>query len=307
VNLRQQPPAISVIVPHLNQPEALRRCLASLTDQNFDIDRVEIVVVDNGSTGLPVRICKASQNVRLAEEATPGPGPARNRGVSISRAPILAFIDADCLADRNWLAAIEAAFADDAVEIVGGDVRIAVGDPAKPTMLEAYESIFAYRQKEYVERKGFSGTGNLAMRRSIYDAVGPFAGIDVAEDCEWGQRATRRGHSIRYLPEMIVFHPARTSFADLYAKWDRHISHDFAGRGRGFLSAANWIGRALLIACSPIFELWRIARSERISSWRERGLSAIAVTRIRAYRARRMLQLVLGRGQPQSNRLWNRT
>jgi glycosyltransferase involved in cell wall biosynthesis len=306
VSRRRRPPVISVIVPHLNQPEGLRRCLASLAEQSFDLDRVEIIVVDNGSTVLPVGICEAFSHVRLAEEAAPGPGPARNKGISISQAPLLAFIDADCIADRNWLAAIHAVFADDAVQIVGGDVRIALGDPNQPTMIEAYESIFAYRQKEYIERKGFSGTGNLAIRRSIYDAVGPFAGIEVAEDYEWGRRATRLGHSLRYLPDMIVFHPARASFADLCVKWDRHISHDFTGRVHGSLGEATWVARALLIACSPIFELWRIMSSERISSWRERWLAAIAVSRIRAYRSRRMLEMAFGRGQTRSSRSWNR-
>jgi glycosyltransferase involved in cell wall biosynthesis len=44
------PPVISIIVPHLNQAEGLRRCLASLIDQTFGLDRVEIIVVDNGCT-----------------------------------------------------------------------------------------------------------------------------------------------------------------------------------------------------------------------------------------------------------------
>ncbi|MGO4837442.1 glycosyltransferase family 2 protein, partial [Rhizobiaceae sp. 2RAB30] len=40
---------ISVIIPHLDQPEALGRCLASLSNQR-GLDRpVELIVVDNGS------------------------------------------------------------------------------------------------------------------------------------------------------------------------------------------------------------------------------------------------------------------
>ena len=37
------------------------------------------------------------------------------------------------------------------------------------------------------------GTGNLAMFRRDFEAIGPFAGIDVAEDMEWGQRARAAG------------------------------------------------------------------------------------------------------------------
>jgi GT2 family glycosyltransferase len=304
---RDVPPAVSVIIPHLNQHDELRHCLASLMDQHFESERVELIVVDNGSAWLPVEICGSYPGVRLVEEVTPGPGPARNKGISVSRGDVLAFIDADCVAERNWLASIEAALADEGVQVVGGDVRISRRNPEMPTMLEAYESVFAYRQKEYIEQKSFSGTGNLAMRRSVYRAVGPFAGIEVAEDRDWGQRATRLGYSIRYVPAMAVFHPARSALPELYLKWDRHISHDFAQTGVGLLRHVKWALRALAVACSPIAEIGRILKSDRISSWRERRLAAAALVRIRAYRSRRMLELLLGHPKGVTSRSWNRS
>jgi glycosyltransferase involved in cell wall biosynthesis len=307
VSEHERAPTIGVIVPHLNQHEELRRCLASLIDQSFDPECVEIIVVDNGSTALPAGTCRSHPRVCLAEEAKPGPGPARNTGVRISRAEILAFIDADCIADRNWLLEIEAAFSDRRVHIVGGDVRIAPKDPGRPTMVEAYESIFAYRQKEYIERQHFSGAGNLAMRRSAYQAVGPFAGIEVAEDRDWGQRAARLGYAIRYIPTMIVSHPARAALSDLYVKWDRHISHDFAANGERSPSHLVWAVRALAVACSPVLEIGRLLTSRRVSSWRERWLAAMALVNIRAYRSRRMLKLLVGRAEPAASRSWNRT
>ncbi len=191
---------IGVIIPHLNQPEHLRKCLASLKDQSFDISRVEIIVVDNGSRELPRALCDEF-GARLETEATPGPGPARNKGISVSSAPILAFIDADCFADRHWLLAITEAFKDPSVEVIGGDVQIGLVDPRRMTALEAYETVYAYRQKEYIERHGFSGTGNLAMQRPVFEIVGPFAGIDKSEDRDWGRRANAKGITILYRPE----------------------------------------------------------------------------------------------------------
>jgi glycosyltransferase involved in cell wall biosynthesis len=306
MNAAVRSPTISVIVPHLNQPAELRRCLASLHAQDFDLAEVEIIVVDNGSTDLPVEVCNAFAGVRLYRETEPGPGPARNLGVRASQAGILAFIDADCIADRNWLAAVHQAFSDDAVEVIGGDVRIARVDPARATMLEAYESVYAYRQREYIAKQGFSGTGNLAVRRSTYDAVGPFAGIHTAEDRDWGQRATRLGRRVHYVPGMIVLHPARRTIADLFAKWDRHISHDFEQREPGLASWSKWALRAVAIGVSPIYEMQRIVRSDRVSSWRERRLAAIAMARIRYYRASRMLQLLMGRLDRPWSHSWNR-
>jgi glycosyltransferase involved in cell wall biosynthesis len=92
---------ISVIIPHLNQEDFLERCLASLADQTIGDVKIEIIVVDNGSRRLPGDVVGRFPGVRLEQELTPGPGPARNKGIQVSSAPVLAFIDADCIADRT--------------------------------------------------------------------------------------------------------------------------------------------------------------------------------------------------------------
>jgi len=298
---------ISIVIPHLDQAEYLRSCLESLARQTYDMRRVEIIVVDNGSNAPPTGICSAFDGVRLVEEPTPGPGPARNLGVKVSRGAILAFIDADCAADPGWLAAIDGAFArSSSVAVIGGDVRIARGDPGHATMLEAYESIYAYRQEEYITRQQFSGTGNLAMRRQVHDAVGPFCGIERAEDRDFGQRATRLGFAIAYVPEMIVYHPARRSFEELYAKWERHISHDFREYAATHRGALRWTLYGLAVAMSPAVEIMRLWNSDRVTGAWERWLAFAAVTRIRAWRARRMLAMLCTDGPSVSLGSWTR-
>ena len=299
-------PQISVIIPHLNQHDFLRRCLLSLEQQSFDRDSVEIIVVDNGSKQLPTDVCK-SFGVRLEQEPEPGPGPARNTGVALSSAKILAFIDADCLAHENWLTTIAKTLCgEDCTQVIGGDVRIACEDPGTLTMLEAYESIYAYRQKDYIERQGFSGTGNLAMQRSVYDAVGPFGGIEIAEDRDWGHRATRQGYAIEYIPQMIVFHPARKTFSELCTKWDRQLSHDFEEQVNGGLGYLRWMVKAIAMAASPVFELPRLATSDRVTTRHQRRLAALALTRIRFYRSWQMLRLSVTGKRGAGSSSWNR-
>ena len=296
-------PLISVVIPHLNQPRMLARCLQSLADGVRAPD--EVIVVDNGSAALPRAIC-AAHDAQLLTEPTPGPGPARNRGVAAAQGDILAFIDADCLADPAWLAEAEAAMADPAAEILGGDVRIARADPGRVTMLEAYEAIYAYRMDRYIAREGFTGTGNLVVRRAVLDAVGPFAGIGVAEDRDWGQRATGAGHRIRYVALMRVYHPARTSFSDLRQKWDRHMAHDFTRARDQRFGRARFALKTLAMALSPLAEVPRVLTSDRVSGARARGLAFAGLSRIRAYRAGRMAWLLAG-GDPEAlSGRWNR-
>ena len=295
---------IAVVIPHLNQPEMLARCLASLAGGHRRAD--EIIVVDNGSATLPTAVCATHAGVQLLHEPTPGPGPARNRGVAAATADLLAFIDADCLAAPDWLTAAEAAMTDSTATILGGDVRIAYADPARLTMLEAYESIYAYRMDRYIAREGFTGTGNLVVRRTVLQDVGSFAGIGVAEDRDWGQRATAKGYRIRYVPEMMVYHPARQRFAELRQKWDRHMAHDYIRARLQPGGRLKWAVKMLAMGLSPLAEIPRIVRSDRIVGPRARLLAFIGLVRIRLYRTAQMGWLLAG-GDPEALAgRWNR-
>lgn len=296
---------VSVVIPHLNQPEALAHCLASLRNGRRVPD--EVIVVDNGSTALPDRIC-AAYGARLLSEATPGPGPARNAGAAAATGEIVAFIDADCIADRDWLAVMAERFATDpAAQILGGAVHIACGDPGRPTALEAYESVFSFRMDLYLRDKGFTGTGNLGLRAPVLAAVGPFAGLDVAEDRDWCHRATAAGHGIHHVPAMIVLHPARPGFAELAAKHDRALAHDFAAVGAGGVPARlRWAAKAVALPLSPLAELPQILTTTRLTGPRARLLAFAMLLRVRSHRSWRMLRLLAGQDPAALAGRWNR-
>lgn len=279
-------PEVTVVVAHLNQPELLRGLLDTLHAQDFDMGRAEVIVIDNGSRALPHAAIAGFAGVRLAEEAGPGPGPARNRGVALARAPIVACTDADCQVARDWLTVILARFAaDPGLEILGGDIRMTTRVPGDPTRAEAYECVYAYRQRDYIERQGFSVTANLAFRRPVFDKVGPFAGIEVAEDMDWGHRAAARGHRTRYAADMIVYHPARRSMAELFAKWDRNVSHHFRVRAGGARGRVKWVLTALALAASVPAEIPRIVTTDRLSGLRARRRAFLGLAGLRFYRA----------------------
>ncbi|HEX9857170.1 MAG TPA: glycosyltransferase [Paracoccaceae bacterium] len=287
-------PALTIIIPHLDAPQALARCLAALADQRGDGVAFEIVVVDNGSARLPAAECAAHPFVRLIGEPTPGPGPARNTGAGLARADLLAFIDCDCIAQPGWVAAIAGHFgAHPETGVIGGDVRIERADPQRLTAIEAYESVYGYRFQLYIERHHYSGAGNMAVRRAIFERVGGFGGIRIAEDMDWGRRATALGVRIDYVPQMRITTAARDDFRQLTRKWDRHIGHDFETVS-GIGGRLRWGLRALALAVSPLVEIARLLRSDRISGRRERGLAFLCLARIRLYRSRRMLSLLLG-------------
>lgn len=299
-------PFVSVIIPHLNQPEAARSCLASLARQSWLAADFEVILVDNGSTRLPEELRETWPGLVLLEERTPGPGPARNRGVAAARGEILAFIDADCLAHPGWIAAAVAALAQpESRGVAGGDVRIALSGPAGMTPLEAYESVFAYRQREYIEKMGFSGTGNLAMRRDVFAAVGPFGGIGVAEDRDWGRRALSMGYAARYAPDMVIFHPARQSLEELREKWRRHVAHDRTDHIAAGKGVAGWGVQMVKVALSPFVHALAVLRSNRLSGMGNRLKAIRVLFAIRWFRVAEMAR-AWRRGDNHAAAGWNR-
>ena len=185
-------------------------------------------------------------------------------------------------------------------------MRLILDDPANPTSAESYECVYAFPQPRLIHKQGYSVTANMAARRSVFDEVGPFLGIDVSEDREWGQRARAMGHTTRWKPDVIVGHPARRTMDELRDQCDRNVSHDFATQVTGLKGRVRWTAKALALAVSPLGEVPKIALSDRLSGLRDRWRAFQGLAGVRLYRAQRMLQaLVLGSVRTASTQ-WNR-
>ena len=294
---------ISVIIPHLDQLAGLDLCLRSLEAQTLERPLFEIIVVDNGSIARPEALISRYPGVRLLHEAKPGPGPARNWGARNASGDVLCFIDADCRAHPEWLAvALRTLRSSPDGTILGGQVPIWRDNKTHYTAIEAYESIFHYRQQLHIEYHGYSGTGNLVVRRDDFYKVGPFAGILLAEDMEWGRRARAAGFRFKYVPDMIVFHPARLSLGSLCTQWDRQIRHALTSAQRKPCWRFRWIIRAVAVLCSPCIHAIQIVMTRRIR-WSTRFKAAAVLLIIRSYRAWRMVTLLRASGK---GVIWNR-
>ena len=91
-------PIISIVIPHLNQPDFLRNCLNNLAAQNFDMTRAEIIVVDNHSTDDTSSVVKSFSDFRiryLINNRTKGACGARNKGIYCAKGKWVAFLDDD--------------------------------------------------------------------------------------------------------------------------------------------------------------------------------------------------------------------
>jgi len=299
-------PRASVIIPHLNTPELLVKCLQSVASQRLDRGWFEIIVVDNGSRVRLDVVAAAWTGVTFLREPEPGPGPARNLGAARARGRVLAFVDADIRVAPDWLLRGINAVERDASRPYGGDVRIDFDSPDDPSGIEAFEAVFSFRQKMYIRRKGFSGTGNLMVDRDLFAKVGPFGPIGTAEDAAWGRKAKAMGHPTRYIPRMIVFHPARITGADLEARWGRLIAHDFGKHTSAGKPILFWHMRAYAVILSAAVHVPKLLMSRRVPSIRSRFRGVVVLFQNRWYRFTKMRQMAR-EGHQDTAMQWNRT
>ncbi|HEY6837965.1 MAG TPA: mycofactocin biosynthesis glycosyltransferase MftF [Geobacteraceae bacterium] len=207
-------PAVSVVIPVKDREEELSRCLDSLARLRYPAEKIQVIVVDDGSRDRSADVARAAGALVVSSGGCGrGPAAARNRGAAAASGELLAFIDSDCTASEGWLAELIPAFADPSTAAVGGLV-----DGLKDAgPLDRYEAVMSSLSLGGRERAGSSGDDtfylpscNLLVRRRAFLAAGGFAdGMHVGEDVDLTWRLRDRGWTIRYLPEGRVWHEHR--------------------------------------------------------------------------------------------------
>ncbi len=210
----------SVIVPFYNAERYIEDCIHALLSQNWVADAYEIIMVDNNSTDRSAEIVKRYSQIKLLAEHKQGAYAARNRGVAAARGSILAFTDPDCAPCTDWLQHMTTAVRRPGVGIVLGGHPFASDSPTL-SMLAAYEAEKAtYVFSGDIKEVYFGHTNNMAVRRDLFDRLGPFTQIARGADTIFVRRAVDEyGCDIaRYCPEACVQHLEITSVWDYYRK-----------------------------------------------------------------------------------------
>lgn len=283
------PPQIAIIIPHYNDTTRLERCLSALMKN--DISGCELLVVDNGSTQPLTDIQSKFANIRFIVEPEKGAAAARNRGVRETRAPCLMFIDADCIPQADWVSVGRdiAGHAD----LIGGRVDVFDETPPPRSGAEAFEAVFAFDFRQYIEVQGFSGTGNLITRRDVFEDVGLFRG-GVSEDRDWSFRATAKGYRLIYEDRLRVSHPSRQDWPALRNKWRRITQEMFGQTGGTATARLRWALKGSIMPLSIIVHLPKVIRSTKLASAKERFYAANTLIRLRFLRMIWMLRQALG-------------
>jgi len=201
-------PLVSVVVSTWNRPARLAKLLGSLRAQRLDSGAFEVVVVDDGSSPETQALVAAEASrpgltVRTVRHELPrGPGAGRNSGWRAARAPLVAFTDDDCVADREWLSA--------AINVCQAAPGAIVQGRTEPDPTELGNDGVLSRTIR-VDRLGpHYETCNIFYPRDVLESLGGFdEGFGLSpggEDTDLAWRAIEAGRPAVFAPEAIVFH-----------------------------------------------------------------------------------------------------
>ena len=281
-------PDVSVIIPHYRDLGGLELCLAALERQTFPRDRFEIIVADNNSPeGEAAVAAVVGDRARLVVVTEQGAGPARNGGVAIAHGATFAFTDSDCVPEPQWLAEGLAGLAE--FDFVGGHVRVLLEHPPRMSDVEAFERVFAFDFKAYIEKKGFTGAGNMFCPRAVFQAVGGFLAA-VSEDVEWSHRATGKGFRLGYRPRAVVGHPARRTWEDLLVKW-RRVNAETYGLAASRGGRIGWILKSFALPASALAHTPKVLSSPELETFGQRLAALRVLYRLRFWRLADSLRL----------------
>lgn len=225
-------PQISVIVPMYNGEADLPELLTCLYQQTYPVERVDYWLVDNNShdrtadrlqVAIQAAAAKGFPLHQLSEQQIQSSYAARNAGIRAATGEVLAFTDADCRPEPNWLVNLVKPFQDRTVGLVVGEIAALSGS----TLLERY----ADRQNTLSQTHTlahpfcpYGQTANLAVRYEVLHQVGLFRPyLTTGGDADFCWRVLRQTDwKLAFAETAIVRHRHRATLAEFRSQWRRY-------------------------------------------------------------------------------------
>lgn len=201
-------PKISVILPIRNEENKISQCLDAVYSQT--ILPYEVMVVDGHSTDNTEKNAK-KYPIRFFYEDYRTRSGACQIGIMNSKGDFIAFTDADCIPQKDWLENLLKGFDDGIVGVGGGIKNVGEGlwersiNLAMSTFIGSANSVQGrfFKSKRFV--KSISGCNSMYRRKDLLDVGGFNVLSPGAEDAELNRKLLTKG-KLLYNPEALVIH-----------------------------------------------------------------------------------------------------
>jgi cellulose synthase/poly-beta-1,6-N-acetylglucosamine synthase-like glycosyltransferase len=240
-------PSFSIVVPAKDEEKVIERLLNSLTDIDYPSKKLEVIVVEDGSTDDTLNICEKFAEERnlnlqiLHRELSDGKPSALNFGIKHARGDIIGIFDADNLPARDVLLNVSKYFEDQRVAAVQGRTLSINFKQNMLTRFISYEEAAwceAYLRGKDVLKLFVNLKGSCQfIRHDVLKAIGGFDERFLAEDMELSARITNHRYQIRYASEVRSWQECPSQLKQLLTQRTRWY--------RGWMEVALRYGRLM--------------------------------------------------------------
>jgi len=247
------PPSISVVICAYADErwDALVKAVRSVERQEYRAAEIVIAVDHNSALAARVR-AELPASIVVENRASRGLSGARNSGISVAQAEVIAFLDDDAVASPDWLAYLSEGFKDSSVVGVGGSIEPAWSTSRPRWFPEEFDWVVGctYRgmPRTTAPIRNLIGA-NMAFRREIFGEVGEFrSGIGRVGTLPVGCEETELCIRIRqrfpeatllYEPRARIFHQVPSH----RGSWGYYLRRCYA-EGRSKTMVAQHVGLA---------------------------------------------------------------
>lgn len=193
---------ISIIIPCYNEEKNITRCFESIQSIDYPKELIQVILVDNGSSDKSVEIAnKYTKEILIKANCTVG--ALRNYGANIATGDIIAFLDADCEVDSNWIKSFLPYFngRGEKVGVVGSVPLV----PQTGNLIQ--KAWFSQRETGLNMNATYIGSANMIILRNLFESIGRFDDkLTSGEDFELCRRIINSGYHVIIDPRIICYH-----------------------------------------------------------------------------------------------------
>jgi len=196
----------SVVIPSFNAKKTICQTLNAILNQRTDY-KYEVIVVDSSNDGTQELIAQKYPQVRLLRLKNQTlPGSGRNLGIRSARGKYIAFTDADCIPEMDWLQRIAKNFQEINTDAVGG--CLINGYPSSITAWVSH--LIEFNEWTETTPAGYMTnipSANLAYKKTTFYRLGvQFTDVFPSEDTIFNWTMYQKGAKIYFDPKIKVVH-----------------------------------------------------------------------------------------------------
>jgi glycosyltransferase involved in cell wall biosynthesis len=194
--------SVSVVITVFNEEQTVDELLTALGNQIYLPS--EIIIVDGGSTDRTLNVLKersAKWKLLKVFSRQGNRSIGRNYAVDHSKGKIIAFTDAGCIPEKNWLAELTKPFADPKVQVVSGYYRGLAQNIFQKCLIP-----YVLVMPDKAEKSEFyPSTRSMAIRRQSWNQSQGFdPDLSHNEDYAYAHKLKKLGLIFTFAPDAVV-------------------------------------------------------------------------------------------------------